>query len=148
MRRDQGDIPIEPPTPTSTITSKRITLEPPAASLIENWGAVINRGRILPASVELLDDTGFGELTKFGNHPELFQFINHGTVVNDGYIYGWDTPTQTTPATPAHVVEATTVFGRLATKLPATADATSAATIGSLATAGLAAIFAGRRKRK
>ena len=37
---------------------------------------------------------------------------------------------------------------RLATKLPATADATSAAAAGSLVTTGLAAIFAGRRKRK
>ena len=136
-------IPIEPPTPISTITSKRITLEPPVANLVENWGTIINRGGILPASVELLDNTGFGTLTEFGDHPELFQFINHGTVVNDGYIYGWDKPTP-----PAHVAEATTVFDRLATKLPASADATSAATVGSLLTGGLAAIFAGKRKRK
>lgn len=134
-------IPIEPPTPTSTITHKRITLDPPVASLIENWGTLINRGRILPASVELLDNTGFGRLTEFGDNPDLFQLINHGTIVNDGYIYGWD-------KTASEATMATTAIGRLSAKLPGTADPASAVSIGSIVTAGLGAIIAGRRRRK
>ena len=62
-------IPIEPPTPISTITSKRITLEPPVANLVENWGTIINRGGILPASVELLDNTGFARSPSLATTP-------------------------------------------------------------------------------
>ena len=27
-----------------------------------------------------------------GNHPELFKLLNYGTIINEGFIWGWDTP--------------------------------------------------------
>ena len=133
-------IPIEPTQQAPTISSKRIKLNPPVASLIENWGTIINRGRILPASVELLDNTGFGKLTEFGDHPELFRLINHGTIINDGYIYGWDKGSSETATTP--------VAARIRPLLPATGDAASVAAMAMLTVTGAASVLVGRSRRK
>ena len=133
-------IPIEPTQQAPTITSKRIKLSPPVASLIENWGTIINRGRILPASVELLDNTGLGKLTEFGEHPDLFQFINHGTVINDGYIYGWDKAEPASTTTPA--------VAKIRRLLPGTGDGTSVAAMAMLAISGAASLLVGRIRRK
>ena len=85
-------IPINPDPKTPTIVTKRITLNPPQASSIINYGTLINYGRIEPVSVELVDDGFFGALTVPGSHPELFTLQNLGTVENYGYIYGWPSP--------------------------------------------------------
>ena len=82
-------IPIEPDPANPTVESKRITLDPPVASVFENHGTLINYGRIMPASVKINDNTSFGELTVPGDHTELFNFVNDGKVVNHGFIWGW-----------------------------------------------------------
>ena len=82
-------IPITPDPATPTITSKRITLDPPKASAFENYGTLINNGIITPASVPVNDNTSLGAASVIGQHPELFKFRNMGTVLNTKFIYGW-----------------------------------------------------------
>ena len=82
-------IPIEPTAQAPTVVSKRITLCPPQGSSFINYGTLINDGNIVPATVELNDNGSFGAITTPGEHPELFDFRNEGTVINNGYIYGW-----------------------------------------------------------
>ena len=89
---EEAIIPIEPDPAAPTVTYKRIKLNSPVGSVIENHGTIINRGEIVPASVELLDNTGYGKLTVPGNHPELFKLLNYGTIINEGFIWGWGTP--------------------------------------------------------
>ena len=87
---EEAIIPIEPTAEAPTVVSKRISINPPVGSSIENYGTINNKGTIIPASVEILDNTGFGKLSVPGNHTELFKLVNNGTVVNDGYIWGWE----------------------------------------------------------
>ena len=87
-------IPIEPPagqaqTNPPAPTTKRIILDTPKGSSIVNYGTIINDGKIVPATVAVRDDSGLGEITTPGKNPELFALDNHGTVVNNGYIYGY-----------------------------------------------------------
>lgn len=76
--------PNAPPPPTT----KRITVDPPKGSSIENYGTIVNDGRIVPASVAIEDKGNFGVITVPGKHPELFTINNHGTITNNGYIFG------------------------------------------------------------
>ena len=85
-------IPIEPTPEAPTVMTKRIQLDSPKGSVFTNYGTLINNGNIDPASVELLDNAGFGKLTVPGDHPELFAFTNNGEVTNNGHIYGWTDP--------------------------------------------------------
>lgn len=78
-------IPLEPaanankdPNATPAPTTKRITLPTPKASRIENYGTIIDSGRIASASVAINDDGSFGTISVPGKHPELFTFNNHG----------------------------------------------------------------------
>ena len=82
-------IPIEPDPKAPTIVTKRIKLNPVAASSVTNLCLLVNDGKIVPASVVLNDNLSFGALTTPGKHPELFGFYNYGVVENNGYIYGW-----------------------------------------------------------
>lgn len=75
-------IPIVPDPATPTIVTKRITLDPPRASVINNYGTLINYGLISPCTVEVRDDTGLGKLTIPGRFPELFQLNNYGEFYN------------------------------------------------------------------
>ena len=86
---DEAIIPIVPDPATPTIVTKRITLNPPVASVIENYGSIINNGSIAPASVALNDNITFGALRRFGKYPGLFSLVNKGTVMNNFFIYGW-----------------------------------------------------------
>lgn len=88
---EEALIPIEPTAAAPTVTYQRIKLNPPVGSTLENYGTIINRGDIVPATVEILDNSGFGKLTVPGNHPELFNFLNYGIVINEGFIWGWGT---------------------------------------------------------
>ena len=85
-------IPIEPTPEAPSIYTKRIVLDPPKASSIENYGTLVNNGRVTPASVVLNDNGSFGAISEPGSHPELFGLNNYGSVVNNGYIYGWPKP--------------------------------------------------------
>ena len=80
-------IPITPDPATPTVVSKRITLNPVKLSIINNSGTLINNGSIMPATVALNDNIGFGNLNPIGAHPELFIFKNTGDLTNNGYIY-------------------------------------------------------------
>ena len=82
-------IPITPDPNTPTVVTKRITLDKPVASALNNYGLIYNSGRILPASVAINDNGGLGALTTPGDHPELFAINNNGVVINSGSIYGW-----------------------------------------------------------
>ena len=80
-------IPITPDPATPTIISKRIKLDPIKLSNIVNSGTLTNNGSIMPATVALNDNIGFGSLYPVGTHPELFLVENSGELVNNGYIY-------------------------------------------------------------
>lgn len=82
-------IPIEPTPEAPTVETKRITLNPPKGSTFINYGTLLNDGNVVPASVVLNDNGSFGAITSPGDHPELFDFRNKGTVINNGCIYGW-----------------------------------------------------------
>ena len=82
-------IPVESSDQDSSVELKRITLSPPKGSHFYNYGTLINNGNIVPATVELNDNGSFGEISVFGDHPELFDFHNEGIVINNGYIYHW-----------------------------------------------------------
>ena len=83
-------IPVESSDQDSSVELKRITLSSPKGSHFYNYGTLINNGNIVPATVELNDNGSFGEISVFGDHPELFDFHNEGIVINNGYIYGWN----------------------------------------------------------
>ena len=85
-------IPIEPLPENPLITYKRVTLDPPQGSVFNNYGILINNGRIEPASVELLDNQGLGTLTTPGDHPEMFAFNNYGRLENNGFIFVYIPP--------------------------------------------------------
>ena len=82
-------IPVESSDQDSSVELKRITLSSPKGSHFYNYGTLINNGNIVPATVELNDNGSFGEISVFGDHPELFDFHNEGIVINNGYIYHW-----------------------------------------------------------
>ena len=82
-------IPVESSDQDSSVELKRITLSSPKGSHFYNYGTLINNGNIVPAAVESNDNGSFGEISVFGDHPELFDFHNEGTVINNGYIYHW-----------------------------------------------------------
>ena len=82
-------IPVESSDQDSSVELKRITLSSPKGSHFYNYGTLINNGNIVPATVELNNNGSFGEISVFGDHPELFDFHNEGTVINNGYIYHW-----------------------------------------------------------
>ena len=123
-------IPIEPDPAAPTIVTKRVTLANPEPSSVINYGTLINYGWIVPASVELLDNGGFGKLSVPGSNPENFDLQNYGTLVNYGYIWS--------PASAAH-----------SSLTPATGDTlpTSAFALEGLGLAA-AAVFAASRRRK
>ena len=82
-------IPVESSDQDSSVELKRITLSSPKGSHFYNYGTLINNGNIVPATVELNNNGSFGEISVFGDHPELFDFHNEGIVINNGYIYHW-----------------------------------------------------------
>jgi len=90
-------IPVEPPAnpdPSQpVIQTKRITLDPPKGSVIENFGTLLNFGRIVPGSVVLNDNGSTGAISTPGDHPELFVLNNSGNIYNFNYIYGMATMT-------------------------------------------------------
>ena len=78
---DEAIIPINPDPATPTITTKRVTLNPPTTSVFNNYGTLVNNGQVLPAYVALNDDTSLGAMTIPGPYPEMFTFNNEGTVI-------------------------------------------------------------------
>lgn len=86
---DEAIIPIQPDPATPTITTKRISVTPPKTSIFTNYGLLINDGNIVPAYVDLNDNGSWGAIHVPGKYADMFTFINHGTVINRGYIYGW-----------------------------------------------------------
>ena len=89
-------IPVEPaaqqPAGTPVITTQRIKIDPAKASVIENYGTIINNGRIEPATVEIRDNGSLGALSVPGKNADLFSLVDNGTVINNNYIYGWPSP--------------------------------------------------------
>ena len=86
---DEAVIPIVADPATPTVVTKRIILNPPVSSVIENYGNIINNGIIAPASITVVDNGVFGELRSFGKYPSRFSLINKGAVMNNCFIYGW-----------------------------------------------------------
>ena len=87
---DKALIPIEPPTPTSTVTTKWVTIDPPKASTLKNSGTIYNGGRISPAYVEIMDNGAFANrLSVPGKYPDLFSIQNSGKIIR---IYPEETP--------------------------------------------------------
>ena len=76
-------IPIEPDPATPTVVTKRITLDPPVTSTVVNYGTIINGSGLLPATVELLDNAGFGKLEVPGDGETTFQLFNYGQIVEE-----------------------------------------------------------------
>jgi hypothetical protein len=85
--QDKALIPIEPPTPTSTQTTKWVTVNPPRAGYIDNYGTLLNNGSILPCTINLENNGSYGAMFIPGDHPDLFTILNHGTIINNGTIY-------------------------------------------------------------
>ncbi len=62
-------------------------MDPPVAGTIKNYGTIINDGSIMPCTIELLNNGGYGRLNFPGSYPELFKILNYGTIINNGSIY-------------------------------------------------------------
>ena len=71
-----------------------MTLDPPKGSVFENYGTLLNYGRIVPGSVVLNDNGSTGAISTPGEHPELFVLNNNGNIYNFNYIYGMAAMTQ------------------------------------------------------
>ena len=76
-------IPIEPDPANPTVVTKRIALDPPVASTVVNYGLIVNGSGLLPASVELLDNAGFGKLEVPGDGEATFELFSYGEIVEE-----------------------------------------------------------------
>ena len=75
-------IPIEPTTEAPTVVTKRIALSPPEGSVVTNKGTITNGNSLTPASVELLDNTGFGAIKTLASYNNS-KIVNTGTITAD-----------------------------------------------------------------
>lgn len=97
-------IPIEPDpldTRVPPVTQKRITLNPPRGSFINNYGTIYNAGTIITASVELRDNISFGAITAPGRFGMYSGINNYGEIINEGTIILYEAPIDANAGVPA-----------------------------------------------